>query len=59
MCNYGSYVFNEGKLEGILKLIINKMKKKNISAVDAMIEMDIDEKDFNLYLDKIYKILNK
>ena len=62
MCNYGSYVFNEGKNEGklegiiegkieaILELIKNKMNKKNLDVIQAMEELDIDEKDYDLYL---------
>ena len=66
MCNYGSYVFNEGKQEGIiegkkegllegrfeaiLELIKKKMNKKGLSPIESMIELDIEEKDFDLYL---------
>ena len=85
MCNYGSYVFNEGKQEGIiegkkegllegkkvgllegkkegllegrfeaiLELIKKKMNKKGLSPIESMIELDIEEKDFNLYISKL------
>ena len=56
MCNYGSYVFNEGKIEAILELIKNKMNKKNLDAIHAMEELDIDEKDYDLYLPHLISI---
>jgi len=77
MCNYGSYVFNEGKqrgiiegkkegllegkkegllegkFEAILELIKKKMDKKGLSPIESMIELDIEEKDFDLYISKL------
>ena len=54
MCNYEEYVKNKGRAEGRLlgeiNMILNRMKKRNLSAIEAMKDLDIEEKDFPIYL---------
>ena len=72
MCNYEEYVRNKGLTEGLSKgraegltegrllaivdMIINKMKKYNFSAIQAMEELDIEEKDYSIYLPYLQNI---
>ena len=48
---------SEGRLLAIVDMIINKMKKYNFSAIQAMKDLDIEEKDYSIYL-PYYKMIN-
>ena len=57
MCDYGQYVKNKGEFEATLKHIRNIMKNFNVNELAALQSLEIEEKDYPLYLEAL-KSLN-
>ena len=49
MCNFSQYVRNEAKLEFAIEQLQKRMKKHNLTLLEAMEDLDYDLKDYEFY----------
>lgn len=49
MCNFSQYVRNEARLEFAIEQLQKRMKKHNLTLLEAMEDLDYDLKDYEFY----------
>lgn len=49
MCNFSQYVKNEARLEFAIEQLQKRMKKHNLTLLEAMEDLDYDLKDYEFY----------
>lgn len=49
MCNFSQYVKNEARLEFAIEQLQKRMKKHNLTLLEAMEDLDYDLKDYDFY----------